>query len=73
TAATPVQIRLGSPLGKKLSSRKTGELLCLSGENRIEILWCRRILAEKPQVFREATTYVAFRNTSGFSAGIKRG
>ena len=29
TAATPVQIRLGSPLGKKLSSRKTGELLCL--------------------------------------------
>ena len=26
TAATPVQIRLGSPLGKKLSSRKAGEL-----------------------------------------------
>lgn len=37
TAATPVQIRLGSPLGKKLSSRKTGELLCLSGKNKPRI------------------------------------
>ena len=41
TAATPVQIRLGSLLGKKLSSRKTGELLCLSDEKWFEILWCR--------------------------------
>ena len=31
-ALITVPIRLGSPLGKKLSSRKTGELLCLSGE-----------------------------------------
>ena len=57
TAATPVQIRLGSPLGKSLVSSEA-RLFCLS--------------SEKPQVFREATTYVAFRNTSGFSAGIKR-
>lgn len=29
--------------------------------------------SEKPQVFRKATIYVAFRNTSGFSAGKKKG
>ena len=34
---SPLQIRLGSPLGKKLSSRKTGELLCLSGKNKPRI------------------------------------
>ena len=58
TAATPVQIRLGSPLGKSLVSSEA-RLFCLS--------------SEKPQVLREATIYVAFRNTSGFTAGIKRG
>lgn len=30
-------------------------------------------LLEKPQVFREATIMVAFRNTSGFSAEKKKG